>query len=215
MTALTEAQEQELESLVAIYGEGIVATSPSDSSSDQPILKVRLPIELGQETAVHLLRDVQSEKDAVDLKLRLSHLPPVLFELVLPAQYLRLPDSSPPSLRDVQLPPPTPYCPLPSLQQRLQVLLSRSYDESAGDPCLWTFLESVREAHFLDRSPTNEILLQPSSDVDVVGLSTGLSKWEAECLGKDFAETTFPCGICLESKKGRKCIEFGSCGHVL
>lgn len=193
----TDEQILEVESLEAIYGPDVVelisrAGGGVDATSDTAILRIRLPVELERTTLVKL---IQSDEDGVEqaasaLKLRLGHLPPVLLELLLPAAY---PASSPPQINMVGLDSATPFYPIPSLRQRLGALLDQAYDQSE---CLWVFLETVREGHFLDRPfSADEIILRPALGVDVAVLGDALSKYEAERTGQTFSETTYPCGI--------------------
>lgn len=220
MSLMDETQQLEVESLAAIYGDDAVqllpAAAAAATTSTGSVVQVRLPVDLGLETVVRLSPEAEGVAGALsELQLRLTHLPPVLLELLLPPAY---PVSSPPQLVDARLPPDAPYCSATSLRQRLLALLARAYDESGRDLCLWAFLELVREGHFLDRSDEGAggaVLLQPAAGDDVAALGGALSKHEASVLGQTFAETTFPCGICLENRKGAKCVEFRRCRHVL
>ena len=195
----SEDQALEIESLEAIYGPDVVELLPlaaavedATASPAPTVVRVRLPVELGQSTLIRLVQSSEdgNERPVSDLQLRLAHLPAVLLELLLPPAY---PASSPPQLALVGLDPTTPFCPISSLRQRLGALLDQAYDQSE---CLWLFLEMVREGQFLDRSAgTDEVVLRPAPGVDVAALGGALSKYEASVLGQTFSETTYPCGI--------------------
>jgi len=240
-----ELQREECESLEAIYGPDVVSFSfvednpPSSSSSREggsssftAELKIVMGIELAEGGRKVLLRSRTSDSSfpspvggessttsAQPALLHLSHLPPLTFTITYPPSY---PLHSSPTLVSITFPSSTPYLSQIFLQSTLPKLLTQTHLSSSPDPSLWTFLELVRTGEFFTsttKSSTQGSLVELStseeSEEELRRLGRKLEDWDRGMRGEGFERTTFDCGICLEEKKGRKCLELVGCGHVL
>lgn len=149
----------------------------------------------------------------------LSHLPPLTLTIAYPPSY---PSHSPPVLLSATTPPSSPYLDPTILTSTLPELLASTYEVSAPDACLWTFLELVRTGEFLslgrdgaDAGDVLEVCTVEESEDGLKRVRRQLEAWDRGMRGEGFERTTFGCGICLEERKGKRCLELGGCGHVL
>lgn len=237
-----ELQREECESLEAIYGSEVVsfsfvqddrASKEGSSLSSTARLKIVLGIELAEGGTKIVLRpgnfdpsstlseggeSSSSKPPAPSTPLHFSHLPPLSLTIAYPPSY---PLHSPPKLLSITTPPSTPYLSSSVLQSALPKLLESTHLASTPDPSLWTFLELVRTGDFLLGTTTSskggviEVRTNEETEDGLRRLGRKLEDWDRGMRGEGFERTTFDCGICLEEKKGRKCLELEGCGHVL
>ena len=57
--------------------------------------------------------------------------------------------------------------------------------------------------------------LRPVGDTPMSTFYTALKTYNASQMQSDFEKTAFSCGICLEDRKGKSCIQMPGCGCVL
>ena len=239
-----ELQREECESLEAIYGSELVSFSfvedddrpnSSSSSSFTAELKIVLGIELAEGGGTKVLLRPRNSTSSISaaaggessssssehepIILHLSHLPPLTLTITYPPS---CPLHSPPTLLSITTPTSTPYLSPSFLQSSLPQLLTQTHLAFAPDPSLWTFLELVRTGEFLLPPTTSsnagvsiEVPTNESNEEGLRRLGRKLEDWDRGMRGEGFERTTFECGICLEVKKGKKCLELAGCGHVL
>jgi hypothetical protein len=235
-----QLQREEVETLEAIYGPEVVSYTFGDSPSTSvgarsdslptATLKIIMNIDLaegagGQARAVRLARRPAKSQDEAEASRQaevevadtfsLSHLPPLTFDIAYPPSY---PMHSSPTLLSITPPIGLRYLDSSNLTSTLPDLLASTYADSAPDASLWTFLELVRTGEFLAPSLAGEVVQVPTDEITDDGLRRlrrKLEDWDRGMKGEGFERTTFDCGICLEEKKGRKCLELEGCGHIL
>lgn len=57
--------------------------------------------------------------------------------------------------------------------------------------------------------------LRPVGETPMSTFYTALKTYNASQMQSDFEKTAFSCGICLEDRKGKSCIQMPGCGCVL
>ena len=154
---------------------------------------------------------------ATSTSFSLSHLPPLTLTIAYPPDY---PSHTPPTLLSITTPPQLSYLHSTILNTTIPSLLTTTYAASAPDPSLWTFLEIIRTGEFLSTpedsaSAVLDLRTDEETEDGLSRLRRKLEDWDRGMRGETFESTTYDCGICLEEKKGRKCLEMEGCGHVL
>lgn len=207
LAACFELQGDEAESLDAIYGSTVVSFPRDAAGRLVPggRIDVEIGIELEDGEDVFLLAEHSTSAPVAPL--RLSHLPGLLLSFTLPASY---PTLSPPLLVSATC-RNTSYLDSLVLAESLPRLLRSTFN--LEEPCLWSFLELVRTGDFLRSNGSITVPLPGAASSSDVGRA--MLAWDAEMRGATFDSTSYPCGICLETKKGRASCEFAGCQHVL
>lgn len=77
-----------------------------------------------------------------------------------------------------------------------------------GDVLLYVTLRTPRVQ-------TNADSLRPVGETPMSTFYTALKTYNASQMQSDFEKTAFSCGICLEDRKGKSCIQMPGCGCVL
>jgi len=69
--------------------------------------------------------------------------------------------------------------------------------------------------HRTPRVQTNADRLRPVGETPMSTFYTTLKTYNASQMQSDFEKTAFSCGICLEDRKGKSCIQMPGCSCVL
>jgi len=201
-TDCASLQQEEFVVLDSIY--------PDYVSSDlsQGMIKLEIPVELPEPYAVtSLLESVASTGIKSTLLPRLSILPPLLLDIILPPSY---PLHTAPQILSIHAThswlPPT---------LGLQRHLIEMWNE--GEGVLYTWVEWIRGGEFLDvlgltSSSGREPLLRiPHPELKI--LLPYLTAYETSTQMNRFSQSSYNCQICLTSIKGARCFLL-SCSHV-
>jgi E3 ubiquitin-protein ligase RNF14 len=141
----------------------------------------------------------------------ISHLPPLILDLRLPANY---PLDAPPTLLSA-------YFTHSWLSSNLLAVLLNKFhalwveQKNIGEGVLWRIAESIVTADFLEE-PLR--LIDADGRLSITHASPSLVRhhilsYDASVNDSSFAVTTFRCAICFEDRKGRACIRL-ACDHV-
>ncbi|TCD70047.1 translation termination inhibitor protein itt1 [Steccherinum ochraceum] len=193
-------QQEEWEVLESIY--------PDCVSSDlsKGVIKLEIPVELSEPTSLISAEDDPPTATFASLP-RLSVLPPLLLDIVLPPTY---PTHSAPHILSIH----ATHSWLPSnmgIQRRLAEMWN------AGEGVLYTWVEWIRSGEFLDAlelTSTKEslrVLRIPHPELSL--LMPYLTAYESSTQMARFSQMSYNCQICLTSIKGARCFLL-SCSHV-
>ncbi|KAF2710727.1 RWD-domain-containing protein [Pleomassaria siparia CBS 279.74] len=135
---------------------------------------------------------------------KLSHLPSLHLELILPEGY---PTERPPMVKLTTTPPWLPDTVLERLRKEAQEM----WDEYGDMPMLFSYISQLQEA------AETAFGLADSSDGPVKlasPLKTSMLDFNTRTKRETFEKETFDCGVCLEPKKGAVCYRLDHCSHV-
>ncbi|CDZ98801.1 Predicted E3 ubiquitin ligase [Phaffia rhodozyma] len=244
LSACIEAQKEELEALAAIYGDDVFSYTfehqeGSDGAAGRFLVTVSMAVELSPDgttgipvnislepSSSNKLSDRSDRSGPQSLGLKLAHLPPVQLSISLPSLYPQ-DQNSIPIILEINTSPS--YLTKNQVTVVIPELMKDVFGRSDGGACLYEFLEIIRTGGGSIGSSSSGKGLGGSMEETgaavwcsasdghgegVLDLARKLQEWESTVLGKDFDGTTFPCGICLEGKKGRVCVEIEGCKHV-
>ena len=156
-------------------------------------------------------RDVSDPGSPGGLEATINHLPPLILDLRLPANY---PLNPPPVFLSA-------YFTHSWLSPNLLVILLNKFhalwveQKSIGEGVLWRIAESIVTADFLGELFQ---LVDADSRLSIVHVSPSLIRhqllsYDASVNDASFAITTFRCAICFEDRKGKACIRL-ACNHI-
>ncbi|OBZ78844.1 E3 ubiquitin-protein ligase itt1 [Grifola frondosa] len=199
-------QREEWEVLESIY--------PDCVSSDicDGILKLQIPVELPEAAEIAVIDDLPvqhsgASHEATASHISLSHLPPLLLDILLPPTY---PNTAP---KIISLHATHSWLPIKrlSVQRRLLEL----WQEGDGVLCSWVeWIRSAQFLHDLDLVTTlnreQMIRIHHPSPRLLVPL---LTAYDTSTKSAKFSQNSYECEICLTSIKGGRCILL-SCSHV-
>ncbi|KZS96148.1 hypothetical protein SISNIDRAFT_477911 [Sistotremastrum niveocremeum HHB9708] len=199
MDKLSQAHIDELEVVEAIYPEFLQTVSERPNA----LIRLEIPVNCTQQTFTiqqELYANVPKASSS-PITLDLSHLPPLILEILLTPAY---PEHSPPIIRSLS----SRYSWVArKSSQELKYHLSQMWTE--GDSVLCNWVDYIYSGEFLDTLlPSRHI--SHRSPLTLAGL---LRNHQAEALNEAFVSQSFPCPICLSSLKGSKCITL-ECAHV-
>ncbi|KAI0067871.1 hypothetical protein BV25DRAFT_1953211 [Artomyces pyxidatus] len=198
-------QKEEWEVLQSIYPDYCVSTGSSNG-----VIKLEIPVELGEQRTVTLLADdtASGPTSSVPLSLSLSLLPPVLLELILPTTYplLKAPFIS-------SLHATNSWLPRHSFLRRKLLEMWQP-----GETVLYNWVEWIRSAEFLTELYLCLYLLVSSVICSISHpaphlLASVLAAYETESKTLQFGQMSYPCSVCLTSHKGSRCLQL-LCGHI-
>ncbi|KAI0314981.1 RWD-domain-containing protein [Amylostereum chailletii] len=196
------------------------AIYPECISSDisRGVHKFNIQVELGDQVTVVLCKDsgaIPQDQLCASANgfepntrsLTLSSLPPIFLEFVLPPTY---PLHLPPQILSLHI-TRTWFLGQTQLRQKLLQMWQ------PGEGVLYNWVEWLRSAEFLkDMGHFSQVnkkgvvtILHPQPHL----LSQFLSAHDAQAQQSLFSLNSYPCGVCLTSRKGSRCLKL-SCGHV-
>lgn len=189
--ATEDEREEELNTLQSIYPElTFNLSNPLAAHIDLNVAPIKpLPVVFEPEQTIH----------------RLSYLPPLHLEIILPDGY---PKERPPSLKLTTTPPWLPDTVLEKLGREGHEL----WEEYGDMPMLFTYISNLQEAAetafgLADNSEEGPVKLPPPLKTAILDLNNTLKR-------ETFDKGTFDCGVCLEPKKGAVCYRLERCSHV-
>ncbi|KEI39815.1 uncharacterized protein L969DRAFT_86399 [Mixia osmundae IAM 14324] len=192
-TSCKEAQDDELLALEAIHEHGVSVSRRHDGPTE-----VTLSIEIQFDEPIDI--NLKGKGKAQDVVVRLQFLSPLTLVIVLPAAY---PDQCAPIISNID----SPWS-LGRDQSVWHDKLKHDLNELwQGDVCLDLFMDYTRD-----------LVMQPSQlEVwadDLNELHAILAAHDAKRRAAVFSGTSFACGICLEDRKGKGCVQLTGCSHV-
>lgn len=191
-------QEEEWEVLKSIYPDVCIC---NDAGPFGRMIKLEIPVELSPARSVTIVPSAppQSHSHATSplATSPLTALPPILLSLILPPEYpLRA------SPRITSLTYTHAWYPSSELHTRLAGMWTH---DSQG--VLYAWVAFISGGEFLE--PGDITMINPSP-LTLVSL---LESYNTHAQDAVFAETSFPCAICLCAHKGRHCVRL-ECTHV-
>ncbi|KAG1810105.1 uncharacterized protein HD556DRAFT_1317944 [Suillus plorans] len=186
-------QEEEWEVLKSIFPDVCIS---NDAGPFGRAIKLEIPVELSPARSVTIVPSTPPQSHSHTTGL-LTALPPFLLALILPPEYPLC--ASP---RITSLTCAHGWYPSSDLQTQLAGMWTH---DSQG--VLYTWVAFISGGEFLE---SGDITITNSSPLALLPL---LESYDTRAQDTAFAETTFPCAICLSSHKGRHCVRL-ACGHV-
>ncbi|KAI0085624.1 RWD-domain-containing protein [Irpex rosettiformis] len=205
----SELRNEEWEVIQSIYPDYI------SNSAVERVIKLEIPVELSQPTRILVVPEdapggpsnAANQAQNINEPLSLGSLPPLLLEIILPPLY---PLHLPPTILSVHATHSWFDSKTAQLSQRLVGLWQ------AGEGSLYTWIEWIRSADFLD--DIGLIVIDGEKCIRIPHpapqlLSPLLIASDAETQRLRFSETSYSCEICLTSIKGARCLRL-ACSHV-
>ncbi|KAG1757909.1 hypothetical protein EDB19DRAFT_1891573 [Suillus lakei] len=189
-------QEEEWEVLKSIYPDVCIS---NDAGPFGRTIKLEIPVELSPARSVTIVPTAppQCHSHATS---PLAVLPPFLLALILPPQYpLRA------SPRITSLTSTHAWFPASKIRDLHTQLAEMWTHDLQG--VLYTWVAFLSGAEFFDSSSLTIINPSPSTLLPL------LESYNTHAQDAAFAETSYPCAICLSPRKGRHCVRL-ACAHV-
>lgn len=184
-------QEEEWEVLKSIYPD---VCKSNDASPFGRMIKLEIPVELSPARSVSIAASPQSHSHATSA---LTALPPFLLALILPPEY---PLRASPHITSLTC----AHGWYPSSDLHTQLASMWTHDSQG---VLYAWVAFINGAEFLK---SGDITIFNSSPLTLLPL---LESYNTHAQDAVFAETSFPCAICLSPHKGRQCVRL-ACDHV-
>ncbi|KAI0995022.1 hypothetical protein K3495_g13158, partial [Podosphaera aphanis] len=209
---------------ISVY-DTLVQAIPTKNGESSRCLDVEIPITLPglvtTELSYSFAADTATAFSTVT-PLKLCHLPPLKVRLVLSHLY---PILEPPTIISLGAPLGVESHQWLSKRSRIQIeqriVDMWSEDREAageGSGVIWRWWEWIGSGEFLSDLGLlqgDTLRLQPGANTLMSTFYTALKAYDASQTQFDFARTAFSCGICLEDRKGKSCIQMPGCGCVL
>ncbi|TFK23127.1 RWD-domain-containing protein [Coprinopsis marcescibilis] len=204
-------QSEEFEVLESIYPECV------SSQITEGTLKLEVPVEFDGPRKLLIVQDKPTSPSAKSpgaeqtssssLEVEVSILPPLLVNVALPSGY---PLTEPPQLTSIR----ATHLWAPRIGMLNKLLMTMW---QPGEGVLYNWVEYLRTGEFL---PALDLLGQSGAD-SIIEISHPnpsilaplLSAYETLSKSSQFAQTAYPCSICLTTLKGAKCLQL-HCKHV-
>jgi E3 ubiquitin-protein ligase RNF14 len=196
-----------------------------------------MPITLSETTIAELSTSHAADEVSSVTPLKLSHLPPIKVEIRIPPLY---PIHEPPEIIRLEATVGSeadqwldkPY--RVEIEHRLENMWSEDKELAGeGSGVIWRWWEWIGSGEcLLDlgllkddvlryvppascQEMADKDRLRPVGETPMSTFYTALKTYNASQMQSDFEKTAFSCGICLEDRKGKSCIQMPGCGCVL
>ncbi|KZP32205.1 RWD-domain-containing protein [Athelia psychrophila] len=198
-----QMQAEEWEVLESIYPECVANDAPNG------LIKLEVTVDLGAPHAVFVVNDgtipefsPEARTQSTETGIAVSSLPHILVQLALPPNY---PSHAPPNIVSIRA-TYSWYNRLPELQKALLQMWN------ADEGVLYDWIEFIRTGAFLGQDSLDEPIqiYHPAPHL----LTPLLKSHDASITSSQFAQTTYPCAICLSPHKGAACLQLSPCKHV-
>jgi E3 ubiquitin-protein ligase RNF14 len=192
---------------------------------------------LSENTIAELSTSHAADEVSPVTPLKLSHLPPIKVNIRIPPLY---PIYEPPEIIALEATVGSeadqwldkPY--RVEIEHRLETMWSEDKELAGeGSGVIWRWWEWIGSGECLSdlgllkddalryvtrctsKNQTNADRLRPVGETPMSTFYTALKTYNASQMQSDFEKTAFSCGICLEDRKGKSCIQMPGCGCVL
>ncbi|KAG0697159.1 hypothetical protein DFH29DRAFT_984366 [Suillus ampliporus] len=195
-------QEEEWEVLKSIYPDVCIS---NDAGSSGRTIKLEIPVALSPARTVTIINSNAPPQCNSHATSPLTALPPFLLVLILPTQY---PLRAPP--RITALTSTHAWFPTSKIRDLHTLLAGMWTRDSQGVLYAWVaFLSGGEFLDSLSLSSAGITIVNPSPSI----LLPLLESYDMHAQNAAFAETSYPCAICLSPHKGRHCVRL-ACAHV-